>query len=213
MAKLLFPTTAKVGDAVAFYHACLGNNPHLIKWLISLNIFELSKYYDNAFENACVVGNIEIVNILLSLNIKMSDYDAAFFVACEHNHIDIVKLLVLLNVQINNYDNAFVCACENGCVETIIFLISLNNPQIKSYHKAFEAAYFHNLYIAEWLITLGIDYNNISNKIIKDIYKTGNTRILKIIVSNMLDGSDNSNKNIEKNLSFDEAPSDEESLF
>jgi len=93
----------------------------------------------------------------------------------------LVNKLISLNV-IDDYNTAFIHACAYGHIEIIMILLSFD---IKNYRQAFEAAFYDNLYIAEWLTTLTTDIGRINENFIKYVYKNNNFHTLKLIISNM----------------------------
>lgn len=121
--------------------ACQNGKLETVKWLLSLDDFNLNVYNGYCFRYACRNGHRDIVMLLMNYNLELTliDLNFCFRNACRNGDIEIAKILLNMNKDIN----------------------------IKSYNNyALKYSYMEGHYeITEWLINMhekDIDYNFIN---------------------------------------------------
>lgn len=163
----------------SFISACMNNQFEILKWLISLDKFDIS-VYNVSIQIACYVGKLEIAKWLDSI-VKETKKDDSYTVTNDdiklknktfrhvcykgETQIETAKFLYSLgNVDINySYDqhpSVFINACHKNQLQMAKWLYSLGGINIHDLNdSAFEKAYFcNNIIICEFLFDIDFNY-------------------------------------------------------
>ncbi|ARF11897.1 ankyrin repeat protein [Klosneuvirus KNV1] len=149
-----------------------------------LQLNDDESYYQEAFNNCCINGNLETVQWCYELylqkfnNKKILDIhdrsEHTFRIACVRGKITIAKWLYDMclkeNTPIDIYaddDYAFLVSCQDGKLEVVQWLLQLSIELGKPFdiHQGFEYCFRlscvnGHLPIAQWIYELGIQLNS-----------------------------------------------------
>lgn len=152
----------------AFILVCKNNNNLLFaQWLYQIKpTMNISANQDEAFQNACICGNLPLVKWLLEIKPTID------LLACKYRNLEVAKWLIdvipkhhikYISTQIDK--QAFQLACERGDYNLATWLLQIN-PTIEITLDIFIMVCANgHLNIAKWLLKINTNITNTPNEI------------------------------------------------
>ena len=174
-----------------FTIACKNGHLEIVKYLIDNYQFDVHWNYDDAINNACVYGKLNVIVFLLEndrLHYNYEDVYNILFCACECGYLDVVKYFIENYNCDPHYDDnkAIVSACENNCLNVIKYLCETQKYYLNDiYSLFFCACKYGYLEIVEFIVeNYNIDTHYKNNAAILSASKNGHLKIVIFLLQN-----------------------------
>lgn len=187
------------------HNACCGNSVEIVKLMIKNGANPMVENggihipISECLEQACRIGNLEIINILVNLipqtGLNYWDgrdmWDAGLHGACRGGHLDLVELMITKGAE--DFNTGMQCACTNGHIEIMKLMILKGGTNWNGcLYGACYGGYEGYVKIAKYMIGKGATVS-IFNECFERVCFNGDLELAKILVER---GANNFNEGL-----------------